>query len=211
MITAADAATVEITFSGGEPGDVHRLSTGAPIPTDGSFKFELGGFVDGFDPALESTDTWLANWSPVTDEFGTPLPGATTDFRQVSTLFDTYPGFRSTIELTHNNAPFGASQSAYIWGYDTRTDPGAAEWVLITNLDDWKWPDTNADFSFAQLFDVGNADPADTLIGSINGEGEITLGQVTIPSAVPEPATSALTILAAAFLATRRRRPRSQR
>jgi hypothetical protein len=196
-----------------QPGIEHKLSNNIEIQVaeDGSsgFFFQVGTFIDNFDPTTDNTDSWLAHWTPVTTAAGDELPEATTEFTTFGTDFGPINAFTRSLTLTHNNAPFSAGAQGYVWGYDTRDIPGTAEWILITNSAEWAFPPEGST-SPAPAWTVGNANPVESsIVGSINSiTGAMTLGQVTIPGPVPEPSTFVLTTVAIAVLATaRRRRP----
>jgi len=214
VTTQNRAAAATITFSGGSVIETHYESDDVtPIAPDSGFFFELGTFAPGFDPTTASTDQWLANWTAVTDAGGVPLASATTEFTTyISDLFGPYVGYNSEVNLDHNNPPFTTTQQGYVWGFDTRTDPGAAQWVLITNSNDWLFPNASGGIgggSLSVIWDIAAADEDETLVGTIvygGGIPTMTLGDVTIPGPVPEPGTATLLLLAASVAATRRRR-----
>lgn len=209
--TGADAVTINFGSSI-QPGMQHFLSNGTEIPVapDGSsgFFFQVGTFTGGFTPTAVNTDSWLANWSPVTTPAGAVLPDAEVEYTTHATAFSPVGAFTASFDLTHNNAPFSIGAQAYIWGYNTRTAPGDAEWILITNSATWQFP--NSGFGSPVTWSVGNAATAETVVGSITGDS-MQLGQVTIPGPVPEPSPAALALAAAATAgALRRRRPTSR-
>ncbi len=179
---------------------------------DNTFTFELGTFAAGFTPTSGNTDQWLANWSPVTDGSGAALAGATTQFGTIDSFFGPYEGFRSSVELEHNNDPFAIGSQGYVWGFTGR-DEGTEEWILFTNDsagDAWQFGDTSV-LGFPGTWESGGANNA--IIGEVNfldskddfiamQSAEVTLGPV-----VPEPATGALLACAGIAFAARRRRP----
>ena len=210
------AASVTIGFSGGFPDTPQKLSDGSDIPVDGSFTFELGAFASGFTPTALNTDQWLAHWSVVTDGSGAELASARTPFVTRTFLFGrTGPGFKSDVELTHNNPNFSNGAQGYIWGYDTQTTPGQAEWILMTRFTDtpaddpWTYPSSTG-ASPDILWSSGNADVA--IVGSLGIYGgdanaiQMTTAAITIPGAIPEPTSAALLALAACGAGLRRRR-----
>ena len=204
----AHAATITFASSAGE---THFQSDGTtPIPADSGFYFELGSFAGGFIPTTANTDQWLANWSPVTDPGGTPLPEATTEFTSIPFFLGSFDGYVSQVTLEHNNAPFPANSQGYVWGYDNRTEEGDAQWILLTNSTTWRYPDVSG-LGFSATWDVAGANPAETVAGTLTGGGStpisMTLGNITIPPGVPEPSTAALSLTALALLSSRRRRP----
>lgn len=212
----AQAASVTIGFSGGFPNTPQKLSDGSDIPVDGSFTFELGAFATGFTPTALNTDQWLAHWSVVTDGSGAELPSARTPFVTRTFLFgQTGPGFASQVELTHNNPNFSNGAQGYIWGYDTQTTPGQAEWILMTRFTDtladdpWTYPNT-AVTGPDTLWSTGNAEVA--IVGSLGIYGgnsnaiQMTTAAITIPGAIPEPTSAALLALTACGIGLRRRR-----
>ncbi len=215
----ADAAAVEISYFGGNVGKQHYRSDGTtPIPVDSGFYFEIGAFTYGFDPRTESTDNWLGAWSAVTDTNNVPLPNATTEFTTQTSIGIEFPGFGEKVDLEHNNGNFLAGNRGYIWGYNTRTDPGDAEWILISHIDsmnpgdEWRVPFFGIGAS--RSWTLGNANTA--IVGLGNGtngvdnnliaNAEMTMFAVTIPGPVPEPTSAALLGLVACAVGLRRRR-----
>lgn len=203
------ALAVNIIFSAGEPGVSQYLSDGTTeIPTDAGFFFELGTFADGFVPTDENTEEWLDHWVLVNDSQGAPLPESQTELTVVSSIFPDYSGFSSSVELEHNNAPFTFGTQGYVWGYNNRTEPGDSEWILLTNSETWKFPDSSNQQATTQAWSVGTSNEA--IVGSVSG-ASMTLGSVSLPSppvVVPEPSSASLLALGTiALLAARRRRP----
>ena len=187
LLQAPLARAVPINFAGGQFGDpavIHYLSDAVtPIPTDGSFKFELGVFASPFVPTVANHDQWLANWRPVTDAVGAPDPAATTDFTIIPFLFGDFDGFNSTVDLLHNNPPHGVGVQTYIWGFDNRSVAGAGQWILLTDSAEWKIPDALSGLSNSPTWTVGNSNPAQILLGSRTG-ASMTMGSVNVGGAV---------------------------
>ena len=207
-------AEITIEF-GSTPFGTNIQSNGSSM--DESFTFELGTFGGGFVPTSGNTDQWLANWTPLQDSLGNTVPDSITDYGTTNTIFGPTDGFASSVTLDHNNSPFEIGSQGYIWGYDSRD--GTAEWILLTNTEDsddgitWRYGDASPDsLAFTETWDVSGA--TETVVGSINffdGGGDfisMQSGSVTLPPAVPEPATSVILTGALAMLGLRRRRPR---
>ncbi len=205
-------AEVTINFSS-TPFGTNLKSDGSAM--DSSFTFELGAFANGFVPTAGNTDQWLANWVPVSNSGGVPIPNASTQYGSINhPVFGTsYDGFASELTLDHNNSPFQSGSRGYIWGYDSQS--GDSEWILLTNTnagtDAWTFPDATAPISFSESWSVGNAGQA--IIGSINfndpvnGLVSMQSGNVSTPPVVPEPSTAILLTASALALGLGRRRP----
>ncbi len=210
MLAAAPAATISFSSTFGD--EFYQSDGTTALPLSG-FQFELGAFASGFTPTAANTGDWLANWSPVVDAAGDPLPEATAPFQEVPSFFGPYPAFNSEVDLTHNNAPFIAGTQAYIWGYDTRTEAGDAQWILMTNSISWRYPNTSG-ISLGDSWEVTNSNYAETLVGTVvdnGGPAIVTLGDVVIPGGVPEPGASVLAFVGGAMFAAWRRRPANSR
>jgi len=204
-----DARAVTIIFQGGESGELQYLSDGVTeISTDAGFFFEMGAFTDGFVPTDQNTDEWLDHWVLVNDDEGESLEDARTPFRVVSSIFPDYGGFTSSIEFENNNAPFSINTQGYIWGFDNRTEAGDSEWILLTNADEWRFPDSSNQQLVTQVWSVGTS--SEVVVGSVTG-ASMTLGSVTVASlASPIPELSSTSLLAfgsLTLLVARRRRP----
>ncbi len=212
----ADGA-VTIRFSGGGlPGLPFYLSDGTTLaPTDSGIFFELGTFTDGFVPTADNTDQWLDHWVLVNDAAGQPLPQAKTPFTMISSIFGDQAGFRSELELEHNNGPFAMGARGYVWGYDNRTEEGAGEWILMTNSTGWLYPDSGNAQGLPQTWSVATAAAGETVVGSVSPDGlTVTFGSVSVAGAVAVPELSSTNLLAfglLTFLVTIRRRPAAGR
>ncbi len=203
-------AEVSITFASTQFG-TNLQSDGSAM--DSSFTFELGTFANGFAPTAGNTDSWLANWTPLTNSSGGTVPEASVQYGTISTIFGPTDGFSSSATLEHNDSPFGIGQQGYIFGFDSLS--GDADWILLTNTDpapdEWTYADATG-ISFTESWTVGTA--TDAIVGNINftdGKGDfisMQAGAVSLPPAVPEPSTAAILAAAALGLGLRRRRER---
>lgn len=148
--------------------------------------FELGTFSPGFDPRTATPEQWVSSWIV--------LQGADYD------LVDQQ--FIQTATLSSNNSPFLENAPAYIWGYTTKDVAPTSEWLLVKSPL-WKWPASTS--LSTTTFSMGDALPADAIIGSVNpanGAYQMQLGYVV----VPEPSSTMLAGLATIALIWRRRR-----
>ena len=165
---AADAGAGTVIAFGSSVGATNLTSAGAEMG-DG-FVFQLGTFEKGFVPAADNTGDWLGTWRPASDREGDSLEGNTANYR-TQLLGGAFPpdlranSFSSSVHLDHNEPPFDLGGQLYIWGYDQRANPGAAEWILITDPS-WVWPDGSG-IHPATSYTVSNA--AQVVVGEING------------------------------------------
>jgi hypothetical protein len=166
---------------GSSVGATNLVSSGG-VMHDG-FVFQLGTFDGGFIPAAGNTDFWLGAWRPASDREGEPLVGNIAAYL-TQDLGDGFPaGFRvnsfsSSVTLDHNEPPFDLGGQLYIWGYDQRATPGAAEWILISDPT-WIWPDGSSNQPAAS-YAVSGA--TISVVGEIKGDGfEMQTAAVTVP------------------------------
>lgn len=148
----------------------NKTSSGQPLGAD--FRFQLGAFPAGFDPAVEPQSTWLANWIPV----------------QVSAYSGAFHFFTGEY-VVPNPTEIPAGTRAYIWGFNARTvcEAGGStqgEWVLITD-GGWRFPGGG----FNDLPLVWSVAEASTAVaGQINlPEAHIKSAAVTLPDAPLTP------------------------
>lgn len=152
-------------------GETNLQSDGSQMDAD--FVFQIGAFSGGFEPGAHNTDEWLAHWVPLSDAAGDPIAGATTSFGANALPSPPFPagtvtsGFSGSAEFDHSQAPFQALGSVYIWGYDNRDTPGAAEWLLVTSST-WGWP-SGTENPPTTTFSIGEADTV--VLGGVNGDG----------------------------------------
>ena len=166
---------------GSSVGATNLTSSGALV--DDSFVFQLGTFEGDFIPTPENTDQWLQQWREASDLEGTPLVGNTAPYqtKELGGLFP--PGMRansftSSVTVDHNSPPFDLGGQLYIWGYNRRSLPGAAEWILISDPS-WTWPDGSNHLP-ATSYSVSGASIA--VVGEIGGDGfEMMTAAVTVP------------------------------
>ncbi|MFT4637759.1 MAG: hypothetical protein ACI8T1_001069 [Verrucomicrobiales bacterium] len=173
-LSLAASAVVEAGTTvayGSTVGAVNLKSDGSRM--DESFSFQLGTFAGGFIPTASNTDLWLENWRA--------LDSAVYNTQPVGGIFPPdllINAFADSVLLEDNSPPFDIGGKIYIWGYDQRAVPGAAEWILVTDPD-WSWPDGSLVLP-AVGYSVGNADIA--VIGTINDGGvEMLSASVTVP------------------------------
>lgn len=159
-----------------------NLTSSGGLMHDG-FVFQIGTFEDGFEPSAQNTDGWLGAWRPASDREGELLEGNTADY-QTQLLGGAFPPgmrancFSNSVTLDHNEPPFDLGGQLFIWGYDQRTTPGAAEWILITDPT-WIWPDGSANLP-ASSYAVSGA--TTVVLGEINGGSfEMKTAPVTVP------------------------------
>ena len=119
--------------------------TSQGLALDSTFTFELGTFINGFIPDTDNTGDWLANWTPLSDASGDPIPEATVQYNDEAAPSPPYaPGtavnnFDISVALSHNTSPFSAGSPFYVWGFNNRTEDGPGEWILISDSA-WVWP-----------------------------------------------------------------------
>jgi hypothetical protein len=131
-----------------------------------TIRFELGTFSPGFDPRTATPEQWVSSWIV--------LQG--TDYDLIDQQFI------QTATLSSNATPFAANTRAYIWGYTSKDVAPTSEWLLVSAAS-WKWPDLNA-AATPPVFSMGDAGPADAIIGQINpsnGDFHMQLAYVVIP------------------------------
>ncbi|MFT4548297.1 MAG: hypothetical protein ACI8XO_002205 [Verrucomicrobiales bacterium] len=165
---------------GSSVGATNLISSDAAMPE--GFLFQLGTFEGDFEPTSSNTDKWLLGWRPASDREGEPLEGNTAAYQTQELGGGFPPGFRansfsSSVMLDHNEAPFDLGGQLYIWGYDQRATPGAAEWILITDPA-WIWPDGSSNLP-ATSYAVSSATVV--MLGEIKGDGfEMKTAVVTV-------------------------------
>lgn len=144
---------------------VDITSSGAPL--DGSFRFELGVFADGFVPTAGNTAQWSSKWHPA----------------QRVSYNATNRWFSSLFEVVDNAPPFIQGAKGYIWGF--RGDEVAGEWILFSRST-WTWPSPNP---FNPNIRTWNAKDADTVVlGTIQSNGEpFLMRTAAVSSSLPPP------------------------
>ena len=180
LLAVAARAGTTIGF-GSSVGATNLTSSGELV--DQSFVFQLGTFESGFVPTAANTDEWLGAWREASDIEGQPLEGNTAPYR-TQELGEPFPpgmranNFTSSVTLDHNAPPFDLGGQLFIWGYDRRALPGAAEWILISDPS-WIWPDGSSNLPAAS-YSVSGASVA--VLGEIMGDGfEMRTAAVTVP------------------------------
>jgi hypothetical protein len=152
-------------------------------------QFELGTFVEGFDPTQASPTEWAANWIV--------LQTATYDPNDDQVI--------QTGTLVANTSPFYEGAQAYIWGYTTKDVSEGAEWIVL-GADSWTWPAHDA--NLPSTFSVSDVTQShEMLFGSVNSSTNGVLHHMQLELVtVPEPAGISLLGFAAAGWGWRRRR-----
>lgn len=149
-----------------DPQSINLTSSGSPM--DGSFRFELGVFKNGFAPTLSNTAQWSANWAPA----------------QRASYNEDTKLFTRQYTVTNNQTPFTSGSAAYVWGFG-----GASgnEWILFRGAN-WLWPVSDPLDPVALEWDVSNANVA--ICGSINTSGSPFLMKTAVISGSAPPSTT---------------------
>ena len=151
--------TVVVTSSQGT-GGAGVYSTGSAWTFDRSFRFEVGLFVTGFDPAKQPKSSWAAAWTPVT----MAAPGVVDSWFSDGTAgFFSISGSTDTIADKSN-----LGTQYYVWGYSTKSLAGTAEWILLTNPAWIVQPSTTPLVSFFDTTDSGTV----AVIGALTNAGK---------------------------------------
>jgi hypothetical protein len=150
--------------------EIGQTSTGAAL--DSSYTFQLGSF-GSFAPTLGNVSDWTSNFQS--------LGQASWD--------DLFTNFSGTAQLASNSGAFSTANTAYIWGYNTKTIGSGTEWVLLTNTA-WAFPDTSAAIAFPDTFTVDLSNGTTAVVGTLAVSGADPY-LMTASIAVPEPATYA--------------------
>jgi len=194
-------------------GNTLVQSDGATVGA--SFNFELGTFVDGFNPRVENPSVWAANWRAF-DQANTSNAKFNPDFGFVSSSSVLDENGHTTVSpFAGEPEPhdFRGSQG-YIWAFNDKTPSADAEWALITDSQ-WKFPDNaqpNAPVLQWRLSE-GDGESHEPVFGGVNntsGPGvktETTAFDLQTHTFVPEPSTVFLVLAGwGALLLSRPRR-----
>ena len=117
--------TVVMTSSG-SAGGLGLFSDGTAWPVDGGFSFDVGLLPANFDPATADRAALVPSWISARQPDATGAvnswfrDGTSTQFSIAGTSLNVRPADQLRAQY-------------YVWGYNTRTASGAAEWVLLTN------------------------------------------------------------------------------
>lgn len=207
-LALAAAARAQTFNWGNAVFDTVVTSDGTAVDS-ASFTFQLGAFVDGFDPSTASYDEWLTNWrvfdtagyNNLTSQFGS------TAYMQPDGTSPLDPGGFSFL-----------NRQAYLWIRNGDDPTPGTEWLLVTTTS-WIFPAAADDPCCPKglphewfASDLASTDtPLFGAQGGIHGDGSYTDGgpsTLQTHTFIPEPATAALLLLTAAT-ALRRRRPRA--
>ncbi|MEZ5327545.1 MAG: hypothetical protein R3F19_21045 [Verrucomicrobiales bacterium] len=126
-------------------------STNSPLGDD--FRFELGGFANGFVPTTANVASWRSNWITV----GAADYNSQLGFFAASTSVDSAAAFDS---------------AAYIWGFNRELSTAGAEWVLLTNPE-WMLPSAGTTIAPPRQWSTGTATVA--VLGNVNAQPGIHL------------------------------------
>lgn len=169
---------------------------------DGTFTFELGGFLSSFTPTLANLSLWQTNWvvfDSVVDGNGwnPALP-----FSNYSNSVTAVAGSGSNITSSDTGQTFTIGQQAYIWTFNSKSLDVGSEWSLIKNTV-WTYPTADPfnpnDLQWT-LSDVGNT----AVAGATSTDGN-TFVSTLQTQAVPEPGSALLIAVAGVVIRLRRR------
>ncbi len=199
-----------------------------------SYTFELGVWANGFTPTASNVSLWAANWEVISvaaapfsngwnsldaSDPNVNNPSFNNQYFSQRAFFNadgTVTGAGSTV--------FTPGQQVYIWAFNTQAVTPGTEWALVTSLTStsssdsvWQVPQIDSTgLAFPLAWSLDNADTA--VFGSVYGTsgagvqnvdpGPGNTLQTYSLSAVPEPG-SAVMILVAGLLLRLRRKPRS--
>jgi hypothetical protein len=142
--TSQTSAQTPISWNS-PPNATNITSTGAPM--DGSFRFELGVFSDGFTPTTSNMAEWAVNWHPSHSTFYNPNSKR----------------FAGTHNVDSNASPFTANKPVYVWGF--KGSPQEAEWILF-RASNWNRPSSSG--TPGPGLTPWEAQKASTVVGRIN-------------------------------------------
>lgn len=124
---AQQSLVVTSSDSAGGPG---VFSDGTPWPTTGGFQFDVGVFPVGFDPNTTDRTALIAAWQSArqtTQPDGRPAVTSWFADKDGATYFS-LSGSSWLLRPVESPGP-----QYYVWGFNTRTTDGSAEWILLTN------------------------------------------------------------------------------
>ncbi len=151
-----------------EANAVNLTSGGAPM--DGSFRFEIGVFADGFTPTPANMAEWSQNWHAAQRVAYDPISKR----------------FSGSITPDHNDSPFTSGKAAYVWGFSGNSSSG--EWILFRSSA-WVWPEVLS-IPGPPLFSDWFAKDATPVVGQINASGSPFLMKSAAVAGVVPPRTT---------------------
>ncbi|MCB1097289.1 MAG: PEP-CTERM sorting domain-containing protein [Verrucomicrobiae bacterium] len=177
-------------------------STGVPLGAD--FKFEIGSFNQGFDPATSDPSLWEADWqgfdlaSSGNNGFAAGLGFISRSVAIDETGKTTSTAFAPAIQ----NFDFRDSD-VFLWAYkDTKSLDGGNEFALITDPS-WHFPATVSPTGSPLSFRLDLTNTA--VLGASKG-ADFALKTAAVGTAVPEPSTALLLLFGGCGLVMRRTR-----
>lgn len=90
-------------------------------PMGGGFEFQLGVFMNGFQPTAANAASWSQFWNPA----------------QTTSYNINFKRFSGQYQNINNPPPFVAGAKGWIFG--RRDSPTGSDWILF-RADDWLWP-----------------------------------------------------------------------
>ncbi|MGK0185765.1 MAG: hypothetical protein ACI9R3_001546 [Verrucomicrobiales bacterium] len=151
LLGALKVSTAGQVVWGSERMAINVTSTNAQL--DDGFRFELGGFVSGFQPSAGNAADWSKNWVTVGAAQYHSRSGA----------------FAASTDVESSSAIDGV---AYIWGFNDKNASKGAEWVLLTNSQ-WVFPAPSANIAPPLQWSTGTATEA--VVGSVNAHSGVHL------------------------------------
>lgn len=192
---------------------------------DSTFSFEIGMFINGFNPTAGNTSDWSANWIVFDRAFyDTNLGDPTEAGWNVGTRY--FAG--SAVHQTNgtSNSPdatpggvFPQNAQAYLWVYNSKDITFTSEWALVTDLspvgntgDSWLYPNPADQISPTLTWSLADADTA--IFGAVGSGSSTGAGNVSSQPSnyslqtyqVPEPGSVMLVASAGLLLMLRRSR-----
>ena len=136
---------------------------------DGTFRFELGVFEEGFEPTVENASDWRGHWVAVQRvEYDSGLRF-----------------FAGVCGIGHELLPLNAGEQGYIWGFDDEVASAGAEWLLATDPG-WRWPASLEATALPLQWTTGTA--SSVVMGSVDAEPGVHMRMGAPP--VPELSTN---------------------
>ncbi len=204
LAAAATRSQAQTLNWGNEVDDVITDSDGNLL--DGNFVFELGAFLEDFEPLESNKDEWFANWRVFdTAEFN-PLLGYFTSATYI-------PVDVTSPEPGAATGSF-AGAIAYLWIRDNNAPVEGAEW-LVVRAAGWTFPESGQGCCSGLPIEWAVSDLTPTDVpkwggqNAINGPGEFTVDGTTglqTHTFVPEPSAALLAAVASLGMVLRRRR-----
>ncbi|MDA0813688.1 MAG: PEP-CTERM sorting domain-containing protein [Verrucomicrobia bacterium] len=207
ILTFATQLTEAQTVSWGSAfGD--KLVDSAEIPLTSEFKFEIGTFNPGFDPAAHDPSLWEADWQgfDLASTANAGFADAIGFINRSVAIDETGQTTSTAFSPAVQNFDFRDSE-VYLWAYrDKGSVQGGNEFALITDPS-WHFPATVSPTGSPLSFRLAITNTA--VLGAIQ-DADFTLKTAAVGSeAVPEPTTGLLLLLGSCCLIMRRTRNRS--